>query len=238
MQRDETIDSGSGGLTATQAQHVRRTGLREMVRRSRALTVTYPILIVVVLLTTPYGEIAPLAIYAMLAASSALAVARGVLALRFDRAHAARPRLAHVLFGAGAVLAGALWGSFGAYTMVAFAFEWTTFLVLLCASALMAGCLTSLGIGFRWFLLHVLCGLGPLVVMGVVIGGETGLALAGIFLCYAGFLALQARAVSREYWTSSSRAAIVERAKRAAEEASLAKSEFLANMSHEIRTPL
>ncbi len=238
MRQDETIDDGAGQLTPQQEAHVRRAGLREMVRRSRPLTVTYPVLVVVVLLTTPYVEIASAAVYAMLAASCALTLARVVLALHFDAFHKRRPRTAILLFATGATLAGAMWGAFGAYTMQAFAFEWTTFLVLLCAAALMAGCITSLGIDFRLFSIHVVSGLGPLVLMGAIVGGEMGYALAGIFVAYGGFLGLQARAVSREYWASSRHATIVEGAKRAAEEASRAKSEFLANMSHEIRTPM
>ena len=238
MHRDETIDDGGAQLTPQQEGRVRRAGLREMVRRSRTLAVTHPILVGVVILTTPYVEIASGAVYAMIAASCALAVARVVLGMHFDTLHAARPRTALLLFAVGTTLAGALWGAFGAYTMEAFAFEWTTFLVLLCAAALVAGSITSLGIDLRLFLVHMVSGLGPLVVMGVLVGGETGYALAGIFLAYGGFLALQARGVSREYWASSRHATIVEGAKRAAEEASRAKSEFLANMSHEIRTPM
>ena len=238
VEPDSTNDAGAARLTPQQEARVRREGLIELVRRSRPLTVTYPILVGVVLLTTPYVEIATLVAYTMLAVSTALAVARLVLSLHFENLHDRKPRTATALFALGATLAGALWGAFGAYTMGAFAFEWTTFLVLLCAAALMAGCITSLGIAFRLFLVHLTCGLGPLVVMGAIVGGETGFALAGIFLCYAGFLAFQARAVSREYWASSRRATIVEGAKRAAEEASIAKSEFLANMSHEIRTPM
>ncbi len=238
MGRAETIDVTATGLSQAQQVAVRLAGDREMVRRSWPLTAAYPALVGVVLLTTPYTEVAPLAIYAMLAATTALAVARFVLAFHFEALHAVRPVLARGLFAAGAVVAGALWGAFGAYTLGTLAFEWTTFLVLLCVAALIAGCLTTLGIALRLFLLQIACGLGPLMVMGFVVGGQPGFALGGIFFCHAALLAFQARGVSREYWQSRRRAAIVEDAMRAAEEASRAKSEFLANMSHEIRTPM
>jgi two-component system sensor histidine kinase/response regulator len=236
--RAETIDATATGLSEAQRVAVRLAGDREMVRRSRPLTAAYPVLVGVVLLTTPYAEVAPVAVYTMLAAATALAIARSVLAFHFEALQAVRPVLARGLFAAGAVFAGALWGAFGAYTLGTLAFEWTTFLVLLCVAALMAGCLTTLGIALRLFLLQITCGLGPLVVMAFVVGGQPGFAMGGIFFCHAALLAFQARGVSREYWQSRRRAAIVEHAMRAAEEASRAKSEFLANMSHEIRTPM
>ena len=155
MPRDVTIQTDAAGLSGAQGIRVRRAGFREMVRRARPLTAIHPLLVGVVLLTTPYAEIAPGALYTMLAACGALAVARMVLAFRIDSVLAARPQLALALFATGAVLASSLWGAFAAYTLGAFAFEWTTFLVLLCTAALTAGCITSLGIHFPLFLFNI-----------------------------------------------------------------------------------
>ena len=210
----------------------------ELVRRSRPLTIVHPLLVAVVLLTTNYAEVVPLVVYGMLAASVAVSVSRLGLGLQFDVLVDAEPARARRLFAAGTVLDGLLWGAFGAITLSSFQFEWTTFLVLLSAAGLLAGSLTTLGISLRLFLAHVSCVVFPVVVTGLLVGGEMGYALSGMLSCYVAFLGFQGRGVSRAWWQSTQHAAIVESAKLAAEEASRAKSEFLANMSHEIRTPM
>ena len=83
MSRDQTpVDAaGESSLTEEQRAAVRRAGDLEIAERSRTLTFLYPALAVVVLVTTPYAEIAPLVAYGVLAVNVALAIARYVFAL-------------------------------------------------------------------------------------------------------------------------------------------------------------
>ncbi len=231
-------DTAASSLTEAQRIAVRHAGDLEIVYRSRALAFLYPALAIVILVTTPYAEIAPLVIYAVLAASLALATARFAFSLRFDELLRSRPERARALFAAGSLLAAAVWGGCCAYTLYRFGTEWTTFLVIVCTAGLLAGSLNTLSARQPLFLAYLAVTLVPAVVVALLSGDSQAIALGFMLVFYFAFLAYQGRIVDRENRQSRERAVIVEHAKLAAEDASRAKSEFLANMSHEIRTPM
>jgi len=231
-------DSVPSALTDGQYLTVHRAAQRELAARTRPVTFAYAALAGVILATTEYAAVAPAVIYGLLALSVGLGVARLVLALRFEELQAWRPRTAHALLATGTLLTHAAWGAFGAYTLHQFGTAWTTFLVLVCSAGLLAVSTISLSIVLRLSVACLLVSLTPLIVTGLLIPGEHGVALSAMFACFFVCMAWQGRHMSREYWAAARRQALIAGARLAAEEANRAKSEFLANMSHEIRTPM
>ena len=225
-------------LSEGQLQALQSAGDRDLATRMRAGTLVHAVLGLVVLGSTPYGEVAPLVIYGLVALTLALGITRLVISLRFDDLQAWHPRRARGLLAAGTLATSIAWGAFAAYTLHAFGTTWTSFVVLICTAGLLAGGMLSLSIRLPLYLSCLAATLAPLLAVSVTLPGMEGVALCVMFSCFFLSVAWQGRQMNREYWAATRRQALVARARFAAEEANRAKSEFLANMSHEIRTPM
>jgi signal transduction histidine kinase/CheY-like chemotaxis protein len=217
-----------------------RQSRHELAVRSLPAAFVYPIILIVIALTTRFFEEHPYFLGCALALSLVAAHTRAFAAHRlaqdtFDPQSSDRIFL---IFQVAVYLTCTVWGVFSAGAVVYYVpYRWEGSLTLLSVAALAAGVTNSLSPdrNLAWRALALL--LGPPILASLLQGTweETGLAICG--LIYAGFLAVQ----THQHWLLYCKAwtAIeASQARQRAEATAQTKSEMMATLSHEIRNSL
>lgn len=182
-----------------QAWHAGRTA-RDMADRAVSGVLAYELLLLLILLTTPYMQDHPLVAGGFIGAAMLVGIWRLYVIRELRRLGVSKPSTRGLSFGIGALLAATIWSLFLCVTIRLYPWDWPMWLTLFCSSGLAAGASTSLAPDLALARRYLLTLLAPAAVMLATSGTGQGLTLALIFSTYAGFLVLQTTQQFDVYW--------------------------------------
>lgn len=208
-------------------------------------SMVYPVVYLLVAYSTGFQERFPEFHLCVLFSLTVLSSIRLALCLNFSRLYPQNPGLWRMGFLGILAGQGTTWGLLAALAITLEPWTPASLLFLFAGSGLAGGTIATSGInrvGYRLYLFGILIPPGTAAWLS---WGEHGTVLAAFHAIYFLFLWLQGSKLSLDFERSAiNNLKIVEqrdqleRAKRKAENASMAKSRLLANVSHELRTPL
>jgi len=215
--------------------------------------VIYPIIAVVVWISTDYGH-EHLSEFVALTALTAVGIILrlSVLSAR-EKICAKSPELWYRLIGLSVVILASTFGLLLAHAIAIYGFEkWTPIIILIWITGVISGSALSFAPNGKLLRLQ-LCGLLlPPLVCALWLHSSTALQYAFANVIFFLFTLFQGKQMNADFWKQltarfleDQRREEIELARRIAEEerdkakqAAKARSEFLTNMSHEIRTPM
>jgi PAS domain S-box-containing protein len=176
---------------------------RELAKRSLSGAMVYFVIIVVLALTTSYGDDHPVILWGMAGLTLFFGVSRIVTARRL----LARPpgetqgiRTAFLALLYGSLI---LWGSFSAETVLLYPGQWTAMFVLLATASFAAGASSSLAPDKIMAYCSLIILIGPTTVASLLQVDKQHIALAAGTMLYLAFLLAQAREHSHIFWDAT-----------------------------------
>ncbi len=201
-------------LPPDQIPDLERTASREMARRAVPAVLGYAASLAILLGTTPYAADHSAFVIGVLALAMPAGLLRLALLLGFDRFYTARPRLWGNLHAAGALGMALSWGLLNAVAIRDYGNGWTSLVTGIITAGVCLWAMLSLTMSLRLLRTYLALVMLPTVVVGLLSQNHDSVSLALLFLAGLGYLMLQSRHVTTEYWTARINAVRVDRETR------------------------
>ncbi|MFV1993592.1 MAG: diguanylate cyclase domain-containing protein, partial [Acidiferrobacterales bacterium] len=187
-------------LTVDQMGRLKRTSAFEMGRRSATAALSCFAALGVLAFMSPYASEYPKLIYSAFVLFIFTYLTSLGLVQRFEAIYDASPRLWHLLKSTAVVVTAATWGVVSAMAIYLYPDSWISLLAAVITVAMCAGGMYSLGMKLTLLDSFLVAMLLPNIIVGLTIGGTSGMVLGFIFFVYLGYCSAQGRNIYREYW--------------------------------------
>ena len=187
-------------LTVDQMGRLKRTSAFEMGRRSASVALSCFAALGVLAFMSPYASEYPKLIYSAFVLFVITYLTSLLLIQRFETIYDASPRLWHLLKSIAVVVTAATWGVVSAMAIYLYPDSWISLLAAVITAGMCAGGMYSLGMKLTLLDSFLVAMLLPNIIVGITIGGTSGMVLGFIFFVYLGYCSTQGRNIYREYW--------------------------------------
>jgi len=198
-----TLDTSHGGIQQLDASTKRELFVQadlELARRARAGSLIHFALLLVIVSFSHYFSEHRIVIVTVASLLLALGIARLCFVPLFVRRYRQDPIFWKQLFCAVTWAAALTWGAFCCVTIALYNQQWMAWFILLITAGIAAGSNSALSPDVVVETTYVLLLLVPSVIWELIRGGSAGYPVAAVMALYGGYLWVQGRVQSQNYW--------------------------------------
>lgn len=177
----------------------------DIARRLLSAAPAHYVLLLIIVLSTPYYRDHPVLLTAFGIAIIVLTTTRMVLSALMPAHYSGNPQLWNTLIMAGIYVSGLLLSSFCFITLVYYQTQWTSMVLLVILSAVAAGSVSALTPKPRLLRHYLLILLLPVISWGIATGATESYAVSTFTSVFLAFLLLQSRAHCKTYRNDSTK---------------------------------